>query len=878
MARNSAGTGKPSSKKRKATRKPRAKKDSPTGNVANLDEYRAKRDFRVTPEPERSAPTTSGNMFVVQMHDASRLHYDFRIEMGGVLKSWAVTRGPSLDPKVKRLAVRTEDHPVSYGRFEGTIPKGEYGGGSVIVWDTGQWVPMSDDPEADYERGDMKFRLDGSKMKGGWALVRIKGSDATGKEWLLIKERDICAQPEADGIVTEDRPESVLSGLTVREMEDRAKATPAPRAAKPKPRPSRIKGAKKADLPEAPKPQLATLAEHAPSGEEWLHEIKFDGYRTIARIADGETRLFTRNGHDWTEKYQPVAEFLSQLPCKSALIDGEICVQTPTGATSFGLLQDALAEGAAEKLTYFVFDLMYLDGYDLRGVPLRARKDALEGLIQDTVTPTCPVHFSDHHDGDGPTFFGQAANLGLEGIISKRADAPYASGKTKTWLKVKTSNAGDFEVVGFTAGKAGGGLGALLLAERRNHKLHYVGKVGTGFNARQGARLVKALGEIEREGPIASLTIDEESATEVKDATWVQPKLVVEVEYAERTGKDHLRAPRYKGLRPDKGGTNDGAPVKPKLVTDAVLASLWITNPEREMFAKGGPSKLDLALYYAKVGDWMLPEIIERPITLVRCPTGKLEDTFYQRHASEGMPPEIKKIAMYGDDEEKERDDYLYIEDAKGLLSLSQFGVIEFHPWGCKIDNIERPDRVVFDLDPDDSVAWHTVVDAAEQIRHELEDLGIRSFVRTTGGKGLHVVMAIERRHDWKEMKDFSHDVVRMLARKDPKRYTDNPQKPARKGKIFADYLRNGRGATAVASYSLRARPGAPVATPLAWEELRDVEDPRDFDWQSVPARLAQLTRDPWEDLDRSAVRLTAALKKKVTVNKQVDSRITVLL
>jgi bifunctional non-homologous end joining protein LigD len=861
MARKSAGTG----RKTTGPKKTSAKRSE---GAADLDEYRAKRDFRVTPEPERSAPSTSGNMFVVQMHDATRLHYDFRIEMGGLLKSWAVTRGPSLDPKVKRLAVRTEDHPVSYGRFEGTIPKGEYGGGSVIVWDTGTWVPMTEDPEADYARGDMKFRLDGHKMKGGWALVRIKGERASGKDWLLIKERDIYARPEADGIVTEERPESVLSGLTVQEMEDRANAAPLPRAAKPLPKPARIKGAKKADLPDVPRPQLATLAAQPADDDGWLHEIKFDGYRTIARIADGEARLFTRNGHDWTDRYRPIADFLARLPCKTALIDGEVCVQTPTGATSFGLLQDALSEGAAEKLTYFAFDLMYLDGWDLGAAPLAARKDALEGLLQAAVTPTSPVHFSDHHEGGGPAFFAQAANLGLEGIISKRADAPYTAGRSKTWLKVKTSNAGDFEVVGFADGKAGGGLGALLLAERQNHKLHYVGKVGTGFTEREGARLRKALQVIAREGPIASLVIDPESAAEVKGATWVQPKLVVEVEYAERTGKDHLRAPRYKGLRPDKPAGSGDAPVKPKLVTDAVLASLWITNPEREMFGPGGPTKLDLALYYARVGDWMLPEIVNRPITLVRCPTGKLEDTFYQRHASDGMPPEIKKIAMYGDDSEKERDDYLYIEDAKGLLSLSQFGVIEFHPWGCRIDNIEKPDRIVFDLDPDESLGWHSVVDAAFQVRDELEDLGIESFVRTTGGKGLHVVMAIERRHDWKEMKEFSHNVVRLLARKHPRRYTDNPQKPARKGKIFADYLRNGRGATAVASYSLRARAGAPVATPVPWEELGTIEDPRDFDWRTVPERLAQLSRDPWEDLDKSAVRLTADIKKKVTVNK----------
>jgi len=438
-----------------------------------LAEYRAKRDFQVTPEPDRGAPSTAGDLFVVQMHDATRLHYDLRLELGGVLKSWAVTRGPSLDPKIKRLAVHTEDHPVTYGRFEGLIPEGEYGGGPVILWDTGRWVPMSEDPASDIAAGHLKFRLDGEKLKGGFALVKLKGGRAGVKDWLLVKERDIYARPESEGIITEDAPRSVVSGRTVAELE--ARLAPAPRTRAARPRAEKLPGAKPATMPDRLEPALATLVDEPPEGREWLHEIKFDGYRTIAHIAGGKVVLRTRNGHDWTDRYGALAEAFAKLPCREAVIDGEVCVQLPNGATSFPALQEALAAGDDHRMVFFAFDLPYLDGHDLRAVPLERRKTALLGVLQDHLDGSSALQYSDHTEGSGHEFFAQAANLGLEGIISKRRDSPYTSGRGREWLKTKGAHAGEFVVVGFDESKAAGGLGALVLGETANHKLRYAG-------------------------------------------------------------------------------------------------------------------------------------------------------------------------------------------------------------------------------------------------------------------------------------------------------------------------------------------------------------------------------------------------------------------
>ena len=841
-----------------------AKSQKGKAGTEPLGRYRAKRDFARTPEPLRSEDSERGDLFVVHKHAASQLHYDLRLEMGGVLLSWAVPRGPSLDPKVKRMAVFVEDHPVSYTEFEGNIPKGQYGGGAMMIWDRGTWVPMGD-PLVGLENGEIKFRLAGEKLKGGWTLVRLKpkpGEKADG--WLLIKERDIFVQPAAEGDITEDAPDSVATGRSIEQIADAARPK-TQRRRKKKVSAASIAGAKPGDMPDVPKPQLATLTATPPDGGDWLHEIKFDGYRTLCRLDSGNARMFTRNGYDWTDRYGPIAEELSALPCTQAIIDGELCVQDMTGATSFSALQEALADGATDRMVYLAFDILYLDGHDLTKAPLRERKAALSALLDWIVSGSSAVQYSEHTEGNGPAFFAQAEQLGLEGIISKKPDAAYGAGRTKSWLKTKCVSAGEFVIVGYTESEAAGGLASLLVAEPGDGGLVYVGKVGTGFSARDAARLRGRFSAIREDKPAVDIPDDGET----KGALWVAPKLRAAVEYRKRTAAGNLRAASYKGLREGAAKSQQQAgPKRPaRHVSDADLASVWITNPQRVMFGKGGPTKLDLALYYAQVGDWMLPELINRPVTLVRCPTGKVEDTFYQRHALEGMPAEVKSIGLR-EEGKRDRADYIYIDGAKGLLGLAQFGVIEFHPWGCRVDKQERPDRMIFDLDPDQALDWRAVVDAAFEVRDELERIGLAAFVRTTGGKGLHVVSPIERHSTWPAVKAFTLGFVTHLAKIAPARYTANPKTAARRGKIYLDYLRNTRSATAVGSYSLRARPGAPVATPLTWAELRDIEDPADFSYATVPARLAGLAGDPWDGIDGAAQRLTREMERKLGIHK----------
>ncbi|MFQ5970908.1 MAG: DNA ligase D [Alphaproteobacteria bacterium] len=844
-----------------STGKGKSGRKSAATERGGLARYREKRDFQRTPEPPGTEPAGEGDLYIVQKHAARRLHYDLRLQLGGVLKSWAVAKGPSLDPKVKRLAVHVEDHPVDYGTFEGLIPKDEYGGGAVIVWDKGTWVPMSE-PEEALEKGTLKFRLAGEKLGGGWSLVRLKGSGGAGRDWLLIKERDIFARPESEGDVLEEQPLSVLTGRSVEDIareSDTVRRRTGRRPAAPKP--ARIGGAVRRPLGKPPPPQLASSADAPPSGPGWVHEIKHDGYRTLCRLADGEARLFTRGGHDWTERYGPIAEALTRLRVKSAIIDGEICVQDARGLSSFPALQDALATGAAEKLVFFAFDLLYLDGYDLTDALLVDRKAALAALVEPVADETFPIQYSDHVVGHGAEFFAQAVEMSLEGIVSKKADAAYHPGRSKSWLKIKRMRSGEFLIVGYGETDAAGGVSALALAEPSGDELRYVGKVGTGFSAGEAARLRRKLTSLERRRPPMPLP----RGMKPEDARWVRPKLLAEVEYTARTGEGSLRHAVYKGLREDVAtpGATEAARPRRRYVSDADLAAVWVTNPGRVMFGKGGPTKLDLVLYHARVGDWMLPELLRRPLTLVRCPTGKVEDNFYQRHALAGMPPEIKGISMR-EEGSRERAAFLYIEDAKGLFFLAQFGVIEFHPWGCRVDKPERPDRLVFDLDPDERLDWLDVVEAALQIREELTALGFATFVRTTGGKGLHLVVPVERRHTWAGHKAFAHAFVQKMARRWPRRYTASPARHHREGRIFIDYIRNVRGATAVGSYSLRARPGAPVATPLDWSELRDVDDPAELNYATVPERLAGLARDPWQDIDRAARPITKEAQRKI--------------
>ena len=617
-----------------------------------LERYRAKRDFRKTAEPPggRVAPGTS--VFVVQKHAARRLHYDLRLQFGDTLKSWAVPQGPSLDPKVRRLAVHTEDHPLEYADFEEPIPKGQYGGGAMIVWDRGSWIPMGD-AEADYRKGTLKFRLSGEKLGGGWMLVRLKPKEGErGDNWLLIKERDPYARPGQGDQLLEERPESVLSGREVEELlDDEAPSAPAsaPRTTR-RVRPSALPGALKAPLPEQVRPQLATPSARVPEGEEWLHEIKLDGYRTLARLEAGAVRLLTRTGQDWTERYGLLAKAFAALPCRQALVDGEIVVQDDNGIASFAALQDALAEGRTHELVCFAFDLLHLDGYDLTKVPLLERKRALAALLGPVVSPTTALQISEHVRGNGRAFFEQAARLGLEGVISKRADSSYQQARTRSWLKIKCRLSEEFTIVGYNPSEAAGGIGALLLADSVDGGLRYVGRVGTGFSMGEMKRLHARLDALRTRPAPVVLPAGEKR----KGILWVRPALIAEVEYGNRTADGILRHAVYKGLRADKLEDEGAAQVakappkveKKRYVTDADLAQIWVTNPDRVMFGAGGPTKLELALYYAQVGDWMLPELIRRPVSLVRCPLGRIKDCFFQRHARPGMPEAVKTIAL----------------------------------------------------------------------------------------------------------------------------------------------------------------------------------------------------------------------------------------
>ncbi len=801
-------------------------------------------------------------MFVVHKHAARRLHYDLRLQFGDVLKSWTVTKGPSLDPTIRRLAVHVEEHPLEYTDFEAVIPQGQYGAGAMIVWDRGVWAPMGD-PVEDFKRGTLKFRLAGERLKGGWTLVRIKSEAAN--NWLLIKEYDDYARPENEGDILDDAQDSVISGRTVEEMADSARAP----KRRTRLRPGALPGAVRGDNGGYQAPQLATLSTSVPAGGDWLHEIKLDGYRTIARVQRGQATLFTRNGHDWTERYGDLAMVFEDLHCKRAVIDGEIVVQDAAGKSSFSALQEALASGSNERFVFYAFDLLHANDYDLTSVPLAARKEALGKLVEPHVGPTSPLQLSGHVVGSGADFYAQAQRMRLEGVVSKRLDAAYRSGRSKAWVKTKCTNTDEFVIVGYTMTKAAGGLAALLLAEADAERLKYVGKVGTGFSEAEASRLAKRLRAIERKTPAVRVG---PGAAIASSTTWVKPVLMAEVEFATRTKEGALRHAVYRGLRPDKLHSE---PIRPassgrrKYVTDADLASVWVTNPDRVMFGRGGPTKLDLALYYAQVGDWMLPELLRRPISLVRCPSGKVEDCFFQRHAGPGMPDEIGRIRIR-EEGSQERGDYLYIADARGLLALAQFGVVEFHVWGCRVDKPERPDRMVFDLDPDESLPWSSVVQAAFEVREALTDLGLVPFVETTGSKGLHIVVPLRRKYAWRDVHEFSGAVARMLVRRAPSRFTDMAGKRHRHGRVFIDYHRNARTSTTAAAYSLRARPGAPASLPMQWSDLSAIDDPLDLNYATVP-ELASTGADPWADIDGVACSITSAMRRAVRDQSGAD-------
>ncbi|KUM24299.1 DNA ligase [Mesorhizobium loti] len=829
--------------------------------MAGLEQYHAKRDFRRTAEPAGKVPRhkkgEAGGIYVIQKHAATRLHYDFRLEHEGVLWSWAVTRGPSLDPHEKRLAVHVEDHPIDYASFEGTIPKGEYGGGSVIVWDDGKWIPEGD-PAEGMKKGHINFELEGYKLHGRWHLVRLKPRPGEKRDnWLLIKSDDAAARPGED--ILKDQPQSVKSGLTVEEVGEGKAA----RGEKPKVWHSNKPATPKAKAGRAKRlefiePQLATLEKNAPSGDEWLHEVKFDGYRMQAQIAGSDVRLLTRAGLDWTEKFDgPVTAALAGLKCRDAIIDGEVVVLADSGVSSFPLLQANLSARRADRFIYYVFDLMRLDGEDLRGEPLVERKQALAALLGEQPENSA-LRFSDHFSEPGKVILQHVCRMGLEGVVSKRADAPYRSGRGLTWIKSKCTLRQEFVIGGYLpSDKTGRGLRSLLVGYFEGGKLNYAGRVGTGFSGKVMTDLKKKLDGLKaKESPFST------AVPKGKGLTWVKPELVGEVEFRSWTSDRIIRHASFQGLREDKpaeevvqeqpkqAAGKAGSEAKSssgKAATKASagteMTSIKLSHPDKLLWPDEKVSKQHLLDHYALVWPRMEQFVVNRPLSLVRAPDGIHGQRFFQKHASPGMSDKIARMKDPTDGEE-----ILFIKDFDGLAALVQYGVVEVHIWGSTIDELEKPDQIIFDLDPDEGVDVRRVREAALDIHKQLDELSLPNLVKTSGGKGYHVLVPLKPSADWDEVKAFAHDFARALEQASPDRYTATLSKKARTGKIFVDYLRNGRGSTTVAPYSSRAKKGATVSMPVTWPELEKGLAPNAFPLGDETT-LKQLKKaDPWAD------------------------------
>ncbi len=815
------------------------------GNL--LKTYQEKRDFRQTPEPKGKVKKSKGSLYIIQKHAARRLHYDFRLELDGVLKSWAVTRGPSLSPSDKRLAVRTEDHPVDYGGFEGVIAQG-YGAGTVLLWDRGTWEPNGD-PHEGLENGVLKFTLFGERLNGGFALIRMKNKRGEKREnWLLVKERDAHADEDTDP--TETWTTSIKSGRDLSSVERTGetyrkgkkykadRVAPARPRAKPKskpPRPSEKKPAKVKFIP----PQLATLRDQPPSGDEWLHELKFDGYRIQALIDDGAVRLMTRNAQDWTDKYPSIARALADLDVTNAVVDGELAAVDDKGRSSFGLLQNA-TDAEDIELIYYAFDLLHLNGADLRAKPLTKRKARLKSVVRDAGDP---IRYSEHIAGDGSRVIEEACAINLEGIISKQSNAAYRSGRGTTWIKSKCVGNDEFVVAGYRkSDKRGRPFASLLLGEYVGGRLVYRGRVGTGFDTAAFDDLSDRMKPLKRK----TNPFDKTPADARRDAIWLTPKLVAQIAYTERTADGHLRHPSFQGLREDKPAREVTRMAAEKDDGAVQFRGVRLTHPDRVMFPGQGATKRAIAAYYAENADHILPFLAGRPLSLVRCPSGRQGECFFQKHHTASTPEHIATVNI--PEKNGKTSSYLMISSAEGLIAAAQIGALELHIWGARGDRVERPERVVFDLDPDELLEFADVRSAAQEMRDVLAAIGLTSFALLTGGKGIHVIAPLERRRGWDDVKAFAKGLAEKLARAAPERYVARAAKKQRTRKIFIDWLRNERGATAISPYSLRARPGAPVATPVSWSELSRIDDAARYSLDNIDTRLSRLKSDPWRD------------------------------
>jgi len=841
----------------------------------SLTDYRRKRSFDKTrePEPGKAVPKGQRAIFVVQLHHASRRHYDFRLQVGDALKSWAVPKGPSYDPSVKRMAVEVEDHPVDYATFEGEIPKGQYGGGHVAQFDHGVWA-TDGDPEEQLVKGHLRFELFGSKLKGGWHLVR-SSKPAKQPQWLLFKDKDDYAGTlEADDLladVTKAPAEDLKRAGSGKTNKKKLTAVPLKKGRKKDwaKKAAALTKAKKAAAPTGPfEPQLAKLGESPPQGEQWIHELKWDGYRILATIAKGEVRLWSRNALEWTAKIPDIRDAVTALGLKSGALDGELIAGTGT-KQDFNLLQSTLSGERLGKLSYALFDVLHLNGVDVSGAPLLERKALLQDLLEDA-----PAHlaYSSHIEGDGQAAFELAGEQHFEGIISKRADRPYHGGRSEDWRKTKQLASDEFAVVGYTAPKGSRtGFGSLLLAKPdAEHGWRYVGRVGTGFNDELLREVSKKLAKGGGKMPTAHVGTTD---TDLRTATWFPPRFVVEVFFRGIGRQDLLRQPSLKAIRPDKdvGDLADSdraekltkapslakaAKATPaskkvgkggkKAASDAELPKL--SSPTKVLFPESRITKQDVWDYYLAVADHLLPEIAGRPLSIIRCPAGIERPCFFQKHLTAGLE-RVDTVKLK--EESGTNANYLVVEDLPGLMELVQFNALEFHPWGSHASEPDRADRVVFDLDPGEGVPFSEIKKAATDIRKLLEQLELESFLRVSGGKGLHVVVPLNPGCDWDLTKRFAHGFADALARSEPDRFLSNATRSKRHKRIFVDYLRNGRGATAVASYSMRGRAGAPVAMPLAWGDLSKLTKANAFTIKDVPAKLKRRRKDPWEGIDR---------------------------
>jgi bifunctional non-homologous end joining protein LigD len=836
---------------------------------SGLNAYRAKRNFGVTAEPKGKVVRKRGNAFVIQKHDATRLHYDLRLELDGVMKSWAVTRGPSLVPGEKRLAVEVEDHPIAYNTFEGTIPEEEYGGGTVMIWDRGRWQP-GNDPHKGLAKGHLAFTLDGKKLHGGWHLVRMRRRAGEKRNnWLLIKQHDDAERSPRDKDILDEKPLSAVSGRSMEEIANKSRKVwhsnrtkPAKSLRKKNRKSGQIKkranarangaGTTRGALPAFVPPCLASLADSAPDQGNWIHEIKFDGYRIQARLDHGQVRLLTRKGLDWTNKFPTIAEAIARLRAKTALIDGEVVAEDDSGISSFSLLQQDLKGGRHDRMVFYAFDLLHLDGTNLTDTPLVQRKNALARLLarrQD------PLRFSESLREPGSTLLRHACKLGLEGIVSKLADAPYRSGRGHDWIKTKCSDRQELIVAGVVPSTADSrAVGALVLGFYDRGKLHYAGRTGTGFTRDTARSLFRRLIALKSdEVPFGAIPPEERGA---RKPIWVKPTTVVEVDFHGWTHGDRVRQASFQGLREDKSAldvvreraipaTNRAQVVKRNVTKPKdSFAGVHLTHPERIYWDDAGITKHDLAEYYARVWKWMRPHVAGRPIALLRCPEGINGQCFFQKHARAGIPVEHLHLIP------EKGNDIISVNDLDGIIALVQGGVLEIHTRGTNVDDRERADRLVFDLDPGPGTKWEDVVRAAREVRARLSKLRLKTFIKTSGGKGLHVVLPIKPT-PWSEAKAFTQKIAASMAADSPERYIATATKSRRSKRIFVDYLRNSREATAVAPFSTRARVGAPVSVPIEWSELGSLKGANEYTVENVMQRLARLRKDPWAGIGR---------------------------